>query len=271
MIGYRKFFFIAFLFCWSQLVFAQVEDSEALDTKTEQKVEAKIQANARKDNFLSNTNTLNSKNPQAQEIQRIPPDFKERYKGRDYEYAQNSDYDLSDLLRDLFRDFINSLFNIKDDQKADKIVDIIVYVFSSLLLLTLIYFLVRAYLRKETRGVLAKNNGTIDEVSIEMEQVVAKGNFAAEIKNFEAQQDYRNAIRYYFAWLLKQWDEKNIIQYKPEKSALTYKYEIKNNLLNQQFEYALYLFDNIWYGAFDINTQEYNKAAMFFSSLIRHE
>lgn len=273
MNGLRKFCCIAFLFCCSQLVLAQVEDSGVPDSRNEkeQTVSQENQADARKGNAHSKTKSLHSKPPQAMEIQRIPPDFKERYKGKDYEYAQNADYSLSEMLRNLFRDLINKLFNIKDDKTADKIVDIIIYIFSSLLLIALIYFIVRAYLRKETRGVLAKKSGTIDDVNIEMEQVVAKGNFADEIRNFETQQDYRNAIRYYFAWLLKEWDKKNIIQYKPEKSTSTYKYEIKNNLLNQQFEYALYLFDNIWYGAFEINTQEYNNAAQFYSSIIHHE
>ncbi len=273
MNGFRKFCCIAILFCCSQLVSAQVEDSGVPNQKpkNEQIVDEENQAKARQENTLSTNQTLNTKTPQAHDIQRIPPDFKEKYKGKDYEYAQKADYSLSEMLRDFFRDLINSLFNIKDDKTADKIIDIIIYVFSSLLLIALIYFIVRAYLRKETRGALAKKAGTINEVNIEMEQVIEKGNFADEIRNFESQKDYRSAIRYHFAWLLKEWDKKNIIQYRPEKSASTYKYEIKNNLLGQQFDYALYLFDNIWYGAFEINTNEYNNAAQFFSNLIHYE
>jgi hypothetical protein len=63
--------------------------------------------------------------------------------------------------------------------------------------------------------------------------------------------------------------EKELIEWDVEKTNSDYLYELKSPQLKANFEYLSYLYNYIWYGEFDLNTQEFEKAKKAFDSTIQ--
>ena len=55
--------------------------------------------------------------------------------------------------------------------------------------------------------------------------------------------------------------------YKIEKLR-NYAYEIKSVSIREQFSYTSYLYNYIWYGEFDIDNTQFNKAKSAFSQFL---
>ena len=81
--------------------------------------------------------------------------------------------------------------------------------------------------------------------------------------------NYRLAIRYYYLWLLKTLSQEDLIAYDVEKTNSDYYREIKNKHTKKEFSYASYLYNHIWYGEFDIDETQFEKAKKAFTQLLR--
>ncbi|MCH2196383.1 hypothetical protein [Kordia sp.] len=82
--------------------------------------------------------------------------------------------------------------------------------------------------------------------------------------------DYRLAIRYQYLNMLKKFNIAQVIVFDPEKTNLDYTYEITNDGLREQFQYTSYLYNYAWYGEFDINEAQYEKAQESFQVLLKN-
>lgn len=88
------------------------------------------------------------------------------------------------------------------------------------------------------------------------------------------QNNYRLAIRYYYLQLLQKLQEKELISWEPQKTNNDYHKEITRQELKQNFGKLTHLYDFVWYGNFEINEVEFEKAASEFqqtNSLIQYK
>ena len=78
--------------------------------------------------------------------------------------------------------------------------------------------------------------------------------------------DYRFAIRYYYLWLLKTMDNKNIIIWQPDKTNRDYLKEI-NSKNKPSFIHITRVFEYVWYGENDIDHQHYTRYEQQFETI----
>lgn len=76
--------------------------------------------------------------------------------------------------------------------------------------------------------------------------------------------DYRTAIRMRFIIVLQEFSERELINWKPEKTNRDYKREIKVSQEYSFFESASNIYDRIWYGNVDITLADFEKLNPYF-------
>lgn len=102
----------------------------------------------------------------------------------------------------------------------------------------------------------------------EDERLIQKKDLSTLIKEAESDDDFRLASRYLFLNILKRLKENNIIEYQFQKTNADYKSEISDEDIKSDFTYASRFYEFVWYGDFELNSTEYNKAKNRFEDLI---
>lgn len=204
--------------------------------------------------------------PAASAPKYFPP-FADRYKSRDYNYGvQHGNGRLASWRERLAR-WIQQLFSIPD-QSASKAVNWTLNVFFVLLTISVLYFIARAFFRKEGRWIFGntKNNAFADsnEEIVKMEAQDLRTEIAALVQAGE----YRQAIRYQYIYLLRQLAEKGKITLEQDKTAHQYSLELKDEEQRRQFRYASYLYNTIWFGQYGIDDGDYALAAQHFNTVV---
>ncbi|MCM5664299.1 DUF4129 domain-containing protein [Galbibacter mesophilus] len=196
---------------------------------------------------------------------------KEKYTAEEYDYETDANPDNWFLrLKKWFVDLLSDLFSIGNRPEAEKLAQIISRVFYFAIILAVIYFIVKAILKKEGRWIFGKSSNKKVLNVQDIESNIYETDFKKLIEEAVQQQNFRLAIRYYYVWLLKELSEKGHIDYDVEKTNSDYLHEIKEQRLKTNFSYASYLYNYIWYGEFVIVHEEYNKAALQFENYINN-
>jgi len=167
-------------------------------------------------------------------------------------------------LSDVFKD----LFDINSDAKASDITNIVLKVFYVVIFLLVVYFIVKAIINKEGNWVFGKSSDKSIIPVTDIESNIYKTDFKALISAAESEQNYRLAIRYYYLWLLKTLSEAEVIDYDVEKTNSDYHLEIQNKDTQKEFSYTSYLYNYIWYGEFDIDEPQFDKAKNAFTQFL---
>jgi hypothetical protein len=80
------------------------------------------------------------------------------------------------------------------------------------------------------------------------------------------QQNFREAIRIHFTFILKELSNKKLISWHKEKTNLHYIRELSQNHLQKDFFDCVSIYDSVWYGQYHLNEQEYSEFSPVFSS-----
>ncbi len=83
--------------------------------------------------------------------------------------------------------------------------------------------------------------------------------------------DYRGAIRWRFLNVLQILSEKNIINWKQDKTNRDYGREMRGHKLNVIFNTLVNIFDNVWYGNLDLDRERFNQLDAYFIKFITQE
>ncbi len=198
-------------------------------------------------------------------VPRYFDDLQDKYSGEDFIYertVENSGWwtRFKQWLNDLFRD----LFNLKNEGQAANATNIAIKIGGVILFLLVIYFIFKAVINKEGSWVFGKSSDKNMIPVTEIESNIHAANFKDLIDKAENDNNYRLAIRYYYLWLLKQLSAGAIIDYDVEKTNSDYKNEITSKAIKEEFSYTSYLYNYIWYGEFDVNQDQFNKAKHAF-------
>lgn len=165
-------------------------------------------------------------------------------------------------------DKFKSLFNIKNAGQASRMTDLAIKIGGVLLFVLVIYFIFRAIINKEGTWVFGKSSDKSIIPITDIEANIHETDFKKLIAEAETNSNYRLAIRYYYLWLLKNLSAAEIIHYDVEKTNNDYRNEIKTPKVKEDFAYTSYLYNYIWYGEFDVNSEEFNKAKHAFSTFL---
>ncbi|WP_156168899.1 hypothetical protein [Kordia jejudonensis] len=196
-------------------------------------------------------------------------DFKDAYTSSDYVYeVEKTDGAFTRLVNWAERQ-IDELFNLGSRKKAGKYLEVFKLIFYGLIIIAVVYFIVRAIMNGEGRWVFGRRSDKKLITHEDVETNIHVVNFEALIAEATSNNDYRLAVRYQYLNMLKKMSNYEIISYDPEKTNLEYTYEIKDDAIRKQFQYASYLYNYIWYGEFMIDSTEYNKASESFNVLLK--
>jgi hypothetical protein len=99
-------------------------------------------------------------------------------------------------------------------------------------------------------------NISTGEDEVETEDIFAI-NYQKEIDKAAASKNYRLAIRLMFLRLLKNMAQRNIIQYKPDRTNFDYLMQLSTTKYYQDFFRITRNYEYSWYGKFDVNDEAY--------------
>lgn len=192
-------------------------------------------------------------------------DLSNKYNSDDYIYERSVETSgWWSRLKQWFRD----LFNIKSGSESDKYIDLAFWICASIIFLLVIFFLFKAIINKEGQWIFGKSSDKTIIPVTDIESNLHVADFRSLIADAEKTDNYRLAIRYYYLWLLKKLSHAEIIEYDVEKTNSDYHHEISSREVKEEFSYTSYLYNYIWYGEFDVNNTQFNKAKRAFNNFL---
>lgn len=183
-----------------------------------------------------------------------------RYKGNEFDYSVSKPREsfFQKLMRKISK-ILESIFGETVFSKSAKTADIFIRLFAIVLVGFLLYFIIKYLMGKDGNFFFGKRNKKLDIEAEELHENIHEINFPESIARFEREKDYRSAVRYQFLLILKKLSDKKLINWNPEKTNKDYTAELKVLPLKTEFFELSYIFDNVWYGEFNIDGQSYLK------------
>lgn len=116
------------------------------------------------------------------------------------------------------------------------------------------------YLAVNDVGIFRSRSKNInpENESGEMPENIFEINYEKEIDKAISNTDYRLAVRLLFLRLLKNCSDKNIIQYKQEKTNLDYLMQLYNTSYYSHFFRLTRDYEYSWYGQFELNREKFD-------------
>ena len=204
------------------------------------------------------------------ELKPFAKNFKKKYTEKEFIYEfKTPEKNAWDRFKEWLSDFFKNLFSFTDNKTATNFVDILLKVIAILIVVAVIYMIVKAIMNKEGQWIFGKNSDRKIINYDEIEKNLHLVDFEKLIENSLKSDEKRLTIRYYYLWLLKKMSNNQIIEWDVEKTNSDYLYEIKNEAQKEDFAYLSYLYNNIWYGEFELDETTFTKAKNAFEKSIK--
>lgn len=101
---------------------------------------------------------------------------------------------------------------------------------------------------------------TKEDVDASVEDVdIHAINYDSQIQSALQASDFRLAVRLWFLRSLKEMTDRDLINWKIDKTNSDYYYELSGSGLQQQFGRVSLIYDYIWYGDFEVDEMGYRK------------
>lgn len=203
------------------------------------------------------------------EQKKFSSNYKEKYTSTEfiYSYERLSEKTWWDRLKE----FVQDLLRINTNPSLDTVsfIEKVMKISAYIIILVLLALLIRYIIVKDVRWIFRKKPKELVEV-YDLEQDIHEVDFDKLIKDAVEREQYRSAVRYHFLRMLKIMSEKQIIKWNPDKTNHEYAHEISSDKLKQEFDYLAYVYENIWYGEFDIDQAGFEKIRQKFNQTIQH-
>lgn len=184
--------------------------------------------------------------------------FKEKYKGDEFDYtATKPRISLWEKFKNKLREIISYFFRSDDANALNKMVEWVLYFIAFAIVSFVVYLLVRFLMGKEGVWFFGKKPKEIMPEERTITENIHEINFDEIISKYESQNNFRFAVRYQFLQLLKIYTDRGFIEWQPDKTNLDYLKELKDKSKVKHFKNFAYLFDNVWYGEFEIDENQY--------------
>ncbi|NAS32885.1 hypothetical protein GTQ40_18040 [Flavobacteriaceae bacterium R38] len=216
--------------------------------------------------------TAQSELQTAPEIKRnFDSNFKERYKGRNYNYegaiitrknktSQKKGEDAP------YKDEVPA----DTEESSSYNFNGVFMPFAIIVLIFAVIYLIHIMLNDGGGGLFTSRRAKkLQDDDESITDIIQGSNLEALIKKAEENEDYRLAIRYNYLSVLKKLALQGVIKYEDEKTNSEYQNEIEDKSLHKRFSYVSYLYNYIWYGEFHVNHHQYQKAKSNFTLLLQ--
>lgn len=91
----------------------------------------------------------------------------------------------------------------------------------------------------------------------------------AALNKYLKNENYREAIRIYFIFIIKALRDKEWIQWEKEKTNHTYLFEIRDKKQFEAFSETIYYFELVWFGHRELTKEQYDWLAVKFDQLLK--
>lgn len=183
----------------------------------------------------------------------------------DYEFDKKGKPPVSSW--DRFWDWFGRQF---DDLFSTKTGTTFVYLFKWVLIVAglglIIFLLLKTDIRFLFYGKSKSNKIDFSEIAEDIHQI----DFDKQINEAISKKDFRKAVRLYFLKILKLLSDKNLIDWKPDKTNYDFYLELKEQKFQNDFRSVSILYDYVWYGDFSLNETEFKTAAQQFRQFNEH-
>lgn len=95
---------------------------------------------------------------------------------------------------------------------------------------------------------------------IDFDQLIGK-----ELSN----KNFRLVVRLYYLKMLKALDKKGLIKWQPNKTNREYYYDLSGTGIEQKYKQLTWIYENIWYGDFQIKDDYFNHADVQFKQIFK--
>lgn len=197
-------------------------------------------------------------------------DLKEKYNDEEFIYERSiEESGWWTRFKKWLSDFFKDLFDFQSDAEASDAVSAFINIFFIILFVLVVFFIAKAIINKEGNWVFGKSSDKNLIPVMDVETNIHATDFKSLIQNAEKENNFRLAVRYYYLWLLKTLSEAELIDYDVEKTNSDYYLELENETVRNEFSYTSYLYNYIWYGEFDINADQFDKAKKAYNQFLR--
>lgn len=196
--------------------------------------------------------------------------FKSKYNNEDFIYEfKPKELNTWDRFKQWLANIIKDIFNTSDTETSLKAVEYFFKTIAVLLIIFAVYLIVKALLNKEGSWIFGKSSNKKIVDYTDIEKNIHEVDFEKLIQKTLQSGDKRLTIRYYYLWVLKSMTSKGLIEWDIEKTNSDYLYEIKNPTIKENFEYASYLYNYIWYGEFALDDFTFEKMKTVFENNLK--
>ncbi len=196
--------------------------------------------------------------------------FKKKYTEKEFIYEfKTPEKNAWDRFKEWLANFFKNIFSFTDSKSAVNFVDILLRTLAILIVLAVIYMIVKAIMNKEGQWIFGRNSDRKIINYDEIEKNLHLVDFEKLIQKSLESGENRLTIRYYYLWMLKKMSNNQIIEWDVEKTNSDYLYEIKDEAQKEDFAYLSYLYNNIWYGEFELDENTFTKARTAFEKSIQ--
>ncbi len=167
-------------------------------------------------------------------------------------------------LSDLYYRFFDWLL---DGVPAEGILSFIIGYLPYILLVLFIGFIVWVFLKIDTGSLMMEKINAPETLLSDDEALIQRHDLQQLIDKALANGNYRLAVRFYYLLLLQSLTNKELIDWKVQKTNHDYIYEITDLKMRKQFIKVTDIYDYIWYGNFDVDKNAFTKAESSFKTL----
>ena len=205
----------------------------------------------------------------AVEARHFKTDFQSHYKNADYQYEPKSqEFTAWQRFLKWLSNIFSGMFRSDGSKVSMNAIEKIFKVIVVIIIVVVIFLIVKSLMNKEGNWIFGKSSDKKFINLSEIEKNLRLVDFAKLIQDSTLAGEHRLSIRYYYLWLLKKMAAAELIEWDPEKTNSDYLYEIKNEEFRKEFGYLSYLYNHIWYGAFEIDEAAFEKAKKAFEKTI---
>lgn len=245
------------------LLFILSSNFRAQDSIVEKSpIKKEISKFTEKDIYVDNADTI--------VLKKLPFNFKNNYKTKDFIYEfKTPEKNAWDRFLEWLASIFQRIFSFSNPQASMNFVAILLKTIAVLIVVFVVYLLVKSILNKEGKWIFGRNSSKNVINYTEVEKNLHLIDFEKLIAQTLNSGEQRLSIRYYYLWLLKKMAANGIIDWDIEKTNSDYLYEIKKQATKDKFEYLSYIYNNIWYGEFDLDNDTFVKAKNAFENAIK--
>lgn len=183
-------------------------------------------------------------------------------KDKDFKYFEDPEF--SKTLWERLMDWLSRQFaKLTQYEAYGTIWDILIYILIALAVAAIIF----GFYRSDIKGLFYSNTNKNQFNVAETLEDIHSLDYETLIEDAIANKNYRYAIRLNYLRTLKILTDKQLIDWKTDKTNSDFIKEIKLTLIKEKFKNITWNFEYIWYGEFEIDSEAYKHLHNDYSEL----